>query len=93
LVNLDKFRGIDIFGWFPGIMFGPIAFPFDKILLLTPKHSVIQNFFHLVIHVRVVAFLDWWRDLSIWEVDRRILVKHQTADMEYVVHRKRGGQL
>jgi len=61
---------IDIFQVLPGVVFHPIAFPFDQVEFLS-EHSAIQDLLHHIFLFAINKF--WWRGWILTSPRNRVL--------------------
>jgi hypothetical protein len=52
---------VDIHRIFPTVVFIVIAFPLDKVLKLSPKHSAIKYGFNFIVFLSINQDRIWWR--------------------------------
>ena len=78
----DEFVSGDVIFVLPGIVFGPIAFPFNEILEFPPEHAAVEDSFDLVVLFSVYQ-LRWWRRSGFPAWDR---IWRSRSEFDHVEH-------
>jgi hypothetical protein len=61
MIALEKFWGVHLFGWFPGVVTFRVSFPLHEVLERPrpPMTSVINNALHLIFFLPIDK-VRWW---------------------------------